>query len=157
MVDWFIRLLESMSQFRSFEEMDVWQEARKIVHAVRAICKRETVRRDYAFVDQITRSTRSIAANIAEGCESMTIPEFITFLGHAKRSSGEVRSHLYDALDEAYISQTEFDELAEQTKKICRMVAKLIHHLQSLNQKYKRTFAVSKPPINQLTNKPVNQ
>jgi len=70
----------------------------------------------------------------------MTIPEFTSYLGIAKRSVGEVRSHLYDALDEQYVTQEEFDSLADLCRKIACMFAKLIHHLQSLNPALKRTF-----------------
>ena len=44
------------------------------------------------------------------------MPEFISFLGFSKRSAAEVRSHLYDALDEKYISEEEFKKIADQTK-----------------------------------------
>ncbi len=129
-----------MATFNSFEEIEAWKEGRSLVLKIREICKRETVKRDFSFVDQITRSVRSVPANIAEGFESNSPADFVKFLGYAKRSAGEVRSHLYDGLDEGYLSSEEFDDLAEQTKRICRMIAKLIHYLQSLDQKQKRTF-----------------
>lgn len=129
-----------MTDFRNFEDMRVWQEARKLIRSVRAICKKENVRRDWPFIDQITRAARSISANIAEGSDAMTIPEFINFLGYAKRSSSEVRSHFYDALDEKYISDEEFKQLSDQTDYIARMLAKLIHSLQSADPNMKRTF-----------------
>ena len=133
-----------MGQFRSFEEIQAWQEGRKLTRAIRKICMRKNVERDFAFIDQITSSSRSVTANIAEGNDALTIPEFITFLGYSKRSCAEVRSHLYDALDEGYIDQSEFDALANQTRKICSMIAKLIHHLQSLDLKRKRTLKMEK-------------
>lgn len=132
-----------MVQFRNFEEIHSWQEARKLVRSIRTICKQENARRDFSFVDQITRAARSVSANIAEGNDALTIPAFIEFLGYAKRSCAEVRSHLYDALDEHYITQDEFDAYADHTKKICAMLAKLIHHLQSCNTKLKRTLRES--------------
>ncbi len=138
-----------MAQFHDFEEIIAWQEARKLTQAIRQICKKENVRRDYAFTDQITRAVRSISANIAEGNDAMTIPAFIEFLGYAKRSCAEVRSHLYDALDEQYASPEEVKRHMDHTKMICRMIAKLIHHLQTLDPKLKRTFSVhSNKPIN---------
>lgn len=69
----------------------------------------------------------------------MTISEFINYLGFSKRSCAEVCSHLYDALDEGYISAKEHSDLSEITKKICRMLASLIHYLQSLDPSRKRT------------------
>jgi len=132
-----------MAQFRDFEEIQVWQESRTLVQKIRSICKRQAVIRDFAFIDQITRAARSVSANIAEGNDAMTVPDFIKFLGYSKRSCAEVRSHLYDALDEKYLSREEFDHLSDQCKKICSMIAKLIHHLYSHNKDMKRTFKKS--------------
>lgn len=129
-----------MATFKNFEDIEAWQESRTLIHMVRKICKRDCVKKDYSFVDQVTRASRSIAANIAEGNDALTAPDFINFLGHAKRSAAEVRSHFYDALDEGYISKEEFESLADHTKKICSMLAKLIHYLQTLDQKQKRTM-----------------
>lgn len=143
-----------MATFQSFEEITAWQEGRKLVRSVRSICKKESVKRDFGFVDQITRASRSVSANIAEGFEALTVPEFITFLGYAKRSAGEVRSHLYDALDESYISQNEFTALAEDTKMICRMIAKLIHYLQTVDHNVKRTL--KNPKQSTKNQKPTN-
>ena len=119
-----------MSELRKFENMRVWQESRLLVKAVRSICKREIAAKDWPFIDQITRAVRSISANIAEGSDAMSAPAFINFLGYAKRSSAEVRAHLYDALDEGYIDQNEFNELAQKTMYIGGMLSKLIQHLQ---------------------------
>lgn len=124
----------------AFENIEAWKESRKLVRCIRQVCKREHARRDFSFVDQITKASRSISANIAEGSDAMTIPSFIQFLGYAKRSAVEVRSHLYDALDEGYVTRLEFEELVDLAKKISSMIAKLIHHLQSLNPDLKRTY-----------------
>lgn len=138
-------MIKKMTTFHQFEEMRVWQEARMLVRSVRAICKQENTRHDWPFVDQITRAARSISTNIAEGSDAMTIPEFINFLGYAKRSSVEVRSHLYDALDEQYINNDKFKELSERTVYIARMLAKLIHSLQAGDSTMKRTFKEKSP------------
>lgn len=135
-----------MGTFRTFEDLDVWQESRTLVRRIREVCKGEKARQDFSFMDQITRSARSVSANIAEGSDCMTDHDFIKFLGYAKRSATEVRAHLYDALDEKYILKREFDDLNEQAKKICRMIAGLIHYLQSRDNSLKRTY--KKLPIN---------
>lgn len=129
-----------MSSFRNFEDIQSWQESRKFLKKIRLICNKTSAIKDFSFKDQITRSARSISANIAEGCDALSGPEFIKFLGYAKRSCGETRSHLYDALDENYITKIEFEEMCNQAKKISAMLAKLIHHLQSQDPKFKRTF-----------------
>ena len=134
---WF---LVFMTTFQSFEDIKAWQLSRVLLKDIRQICKRDLVKRDFSFIDQITRSTRSISANIAEGFESRTTTEFIAYLGIAKRSAGEVRSHLYDARDEQYITESEFFALSEQTKEIGRMLAGLTHYLQSTDKTKSRTL-----------------
>lgn len=132
-----------MTTFQSFEDIKVWQASRVLVRQIREICKRDAAKRDFSFVDQITRSARSISANIAEGFEARTTTEFIAYLGIAKRSAGEVRSHLYDARDEEYISEIEFQQLSEQTKEIGRMIAGFTHYLQSTDKIKSRTLKTS--------------
>jgi len=127
-----------MTTFRTFEEIQAWQESRKLVRSVRAICKQEMVRKDFTFIDQITRAARSVSANIAEGNDSLNVKDFVNFLGYAKRSAAEVRSHLYDAFDEKYISKQEFDALNLLADRIGKMIARLIQYLHSLHQKPKR-------------------
>lgn len=124
-----------MTTFRSFEEIEAWKESRVLLLKIRNICRQQRAAKDYAFVDQITRACRSISANIAEGNDSMSRPEFIKFLSYAKRSAAEVRSHLYDAKDEKYISTEEFQDLTEHSKVIARMLAKLISYLSMLERK----------------------
>ncbi|MBU0766510.1 four helix bundle protein [Patescibacteria group bacterium] len=72
---------------------------------IRDICKRDKTRLDFAWVDQITRASISIMANIAEGFEAQSDVEFATFLGYAKRSSAEVRSLLYYRNDQSYLTK----------------------------------------------------
>ena len=144
-----------MTTFQSFEDIESWQEARVLTRKIREICKRKNACRDFAFVDQITRSVRSVSANIAEGFEAMSSMQFIEFLGIAKRSCGETRSHLYDALDEQYVSQQEFSDLAERTRRICKMIAGLIHYLQSIDRNQKRTL--KHPVVPTRNQKPVTK
>ena len=116
--------------FRSFEEIEAWKEARLLMKLVRTYSKRAIEKRDYTWADQISRAALSVMANIAEGCDAQTNPEFVQFLGYAKRSDAEVRSHLYSGVDEEYVLQSEFMEAAARTKKIGAQLAKLISYLQ---------------------------
>ncbi len=67
--------------------------------------------------------------NIAEGFDAGTNPEFIRFLGYAKRSCTEVQSQLYVALDQAYISQTTFEELFEAARLTRAKIGAFMHYL----------------------------
>jgi four helix bundle protein len=73
----------------------------------------------------VNRAAVSVAANIAEGFDRGSRAEFHRFLVIAKGSSGEVRSHLYIALDRGYVSQARFDDLLERTLEVARLVGGL--------------------------------
>lgn len=120
---------QNVSMTHNFEDMEIWQEARILVREVRAICKHPRVCKDFVFIDQITRAARSVMYNVAEGAEAQTNPEFIQFLGYAKRSAGEVRAQLYDALDQQYVDQPTFEKIKIRTERIGRMIGGFIRYL----------------------------
>ena len=97
----------------------VWQRAQAAsveVYRLLTSCK------DWGFKDQITRSTNSIADNIAEGAERPGKPEFRQFLGYAKGSAGESRSQLYRAEALGYIREADTDTLVLELKEISKMI-----------------------------------
>ncbi len=115
--------------FKTFEEIEAWKEARELTRIVRKFSRVAIQKRDWSWADQISGAAASIMANIAEGNDSTTNAEFIQFLGYAKRSDAEVRSHLYYGFDEGYLSSIEFEDASARTKKIGGQLAKLIHYL----------------------------
>ena len=57
---------------------------------------------------RLQRASVSVMANIAEGFDCDSQAEFARFLGIARRSTVEVQSLLYAALDAGYISPEDF-------------------------------------------------
>ena len=92
--------------------------------------KRGEFARDFALKDQIRRAAISVTANIAEGFERGGNKEFVQFLSTSKGSCGEVQDHLYTALDEAYVSEKEFDELYQQAGEVGRKIGAFMNYLQ---------------------------
>ena len=86
--------------------------------------------KDFGLIDQIRRAAVSIGSNIAEGFERGNNKEFITFLGIAKGSAGEVRSQLYTAYDVRYLSDAEITELVELSKDVSKLINGLILSLR---------------------------
>lgn len=117
-------------KFKTFEEIHAWQDARLLASKIRIICLRKPAKNDWTWCDQISRSALSSMATIAEGNDAQSDPEFIVFLGYAKRSAAETRSHLYCGLDRRYLSQAEFEELSALAKKIASQIAALIKYLR---------------------------
>jgi four helix bundle protein len=96
---------------KQFEDIEGWQMARQLTKLIYKITKNNEFARDYGLKDQIQRASGSIMHNIAEGFDGGSNAEFVKFLRYSQRSSTEVQSELYVALDQQYISQEEFDEI----------------------------------------------
>jgi len=69
-------------------------------------------------------------ANIGEGYERDGDKEFVQFLSQAKASAGELRSHLYVALDMCFIDSREFDSLAHKVTMISKQLSGLIGYIK---------------------------
>lgn len=119
----------NMSTVNRFEDLVCWQKARLLVKQI-YILTSKAVFRDFSLKDQIQRAAVSIMVNIAEGFERGTKDEFLYFLYIAKGSSGEVRSHLYVALDQGFISQEEFDKTVNMTREASGILYKFIESLK---------------------------
>jgi four helix bundle protein len=100
-----------MAGVSRFEDLIAWQRARELQSAVYRLTRHPDLRRDLRLQDQLGGSALSITANIAEGFERGGPGEFAQYLSVAKASCGELRSHLYAALDAGYISAGEFRDL----------------------------------------------
>lgn len=91
-----------MATLEQFEEIEAWKKARELTKVI-----------------------------YAEGFERDGNKEFLQFLSFAKGSCGEVRAQLYVALDQAYVSTGQFQELIEQTKHVSRLISGLRSYLQT--------------------------
>lgn len=114
---------------KSFEELNVWQNARDLIKLIYNFTKKDKFSKDYSLIDQIRRASVSIMSNIAEGFERGSNKEFIQFLYIAKGSCGEVRSQLYVAFDQQYISEEYSSKAKQECEKLSAMVSNLIRYL----------------------------
>ncbi len=119
-----------MAKIQRFEDLQAWQTARELSRYVYGLTVKDRFSHDYPLRDQIRRAAGSIMHNIAEGFDSGTDPEFIRFLKMARRSSSEVQSELYLALDCGYITAEEFQQAYGRTIDINKMINGLITYLR---------------------------
>jgi four helix bundle protein len=117
-------------KIKSFEDLDCWQEARILVRKIYEVTRDGNFRKDLRFSGQIQAAAISAMANIAEGFTRRSDKEFIQFLYISMASTAEVQSHLYVALDQAYIAKDQFDEIYRQADKTGKMVSNLIKYLR---------------------------
>jgi four helix bundle protein len=77
---------------RRVDDLVTWQRGMVLVETVYRVTGSGAFERDWALRGQIRRSAVSVVANIAEGFDRGSRPEFARFLQIAKGSSGEVRT-----------------------------------------------------------------
>ncbi|MCI0454036.1 MAG: four helix bundle protein [Candidatus Dadabacteria bacterium] len=131
------------SRVESFEDLNVYKQARGLTNKIYEITRQGSFSKDYALVDQIRRASVSIMSNIAEGFERGTNAEFIQFLFIAKGSCGEVRAQLTIAFDQKYIGDNTYRNFITQCRRISGMLGNLIKYLKGA--RYKGT-KYKKPP-----------
>lgn len=105
------------------ETLDVWKKSCRVsveIYKYFADCK------DFGFKDQITRSSLSVASNIAEGMEKNSNKDKVRFLDIAKGSSSELITQIYIGIEINYIEK----QLGMQWKKEINDILSMLSGLQ---------------------------
>lgn len=118
-----------MASVKNFEELACWQKGRELTRVIFRASRMGEFAKDFALRDQIRRACISITSNSAEGFERGGDNEFVQFLSQAKGSCGEVRSQLYVAFDEAYVSESQFGKIKELAMETSRAIAGMMSYL----------------------------
>ena len=124
-----------LARVKRFEDLSVWQSARVLVNRVYEATKGTLFRQDRALCWQIRDAAISAMSNIAEGFERGSNKEFVQALFISKGSAGEVRSDLYPALDQHYITQAQFEALMRECESVSRQIMALIEYLRHAEYK----------------------
>ena len=96
-----------LATVKRFEDLECWQEARKLVNYIYGLTKNDQFKKDFELVRQVRGSAVSSMANIAEGFHRNSNRDFMRFLGYSRASIAETISHCYVALDQEYIAEPE--------------------------------------------------
>jgi four helix bundle protein len=120
-----------MATVEKFEDLEIWQKARKLNQEIIRICKYPNLSNDFEMVKHIKKTSGSIMDNIVEGFERGGKTEFRQFLSISKGSAGEIKSQFYRCLDSEYIEKPEFDQIYKMAEEICRMINGFINYLNN--------------------------
>jgi len=109
-----------------FENLEVWQQARKLIRAVYQMTSNDKLARDYGLCGQLHRAAVSIMSNIAEGFERMHLQEKIQFYNMARGSCAEVGSLLYVVEDNYPSLVQRATSLRKDTESVGKLITGLI-------------------------------
>lgn len=120
-----------MAGIEKFEDIEAWKEARRLTQEIYRVTKAKAFARDIGLREQLQRASVSVMANIAEGFDCGSGREFVKFLGYSMRSTSELQSHLYVALDQEYLSRESFSRLYMRSIKVKNLIGGFIRYLRS--------------------------
>ncbi|WP_034240307.1 four helix bundle protein [Aquimarina atlantica] len=118
-----------MATIKRFEDLEIWQEARRLCKEIILLSKATGLENDYKLKDHIKGSSGSVMDNIAEGFERGGNIEFRQSLSIAKASSGETRSQLYRIFDSGYIEEKTLKILVNDYETLSRRISGFISYL----------------------------
>jgi four helix bundle protein len=126
-----------MPTIKRFEDLECWQEARKLVKLIYELTKKDAFSKDFRLAGQITDSSVSSMANIAEGFHRRSNKDFMRFLDYSRSSVAETVSHSYVALDQDYMTEEELEAVKQQADIVWKTVNNFITYLNKSVKKNK--------------------
>jgi four helix bundle protein len=116
-----------MAVLRGHRDLKVYQLAYSLGMEIFRESKGFPKEERFSLTDQIRRSSRSVASNIAEAYRKRRYPNnFVSKLTDADAESTETQVWLDFACDCEYLSQVEHDKLIERYEEVGRMLGSML-------------------------------
>src|SRR3989344_3924034 len=119
-----------MSGILLLENFETWKEARELRVRISTFAKTLPSYERFRLSDQIIRSSRSVAANIAEGFGCYYFQEAAHYFRLARGSLLETLEHLVCACDEGYLSAEELQHHKAHIEVCAKLINGYIGHLK---------------------------
>lgn len=112
---------------RGYKDLRVFQMAYKLAIEVFFESRTFPAEERYSLTDQIRRSSRSVASNIAEGFRERRYPKmFLNKLTDADGEASETQVWLDFAKEGGYLTLTRYNELTAGYEEVGRMLGSMI-------------------------------
>ncbi|MFL5730717.1 MAG: four helix bundle protein [Cytophagaceae bacterium] len=113
---------------KSYVQLNVWKEARKLVKNVYHLSLSFPKEEVYGLTSQMRRCAISVPSNIAEGIGRNHNNDTIQFLYVSRGSLYELETQLYLAQDLNYISEKQREELSENLTNVKKLLQGYINY-----------------------------
>ena len=113
----------------NFEKLEVWKTSRVLSNEIHEVSLTFPKVELFSLTVQIKKAADSVNLNIAEGSTGLSKVEFKRFLSFSSRSSLEVISCLYLALDRQYITEEKFADLYSKYEVLFKQINALRNSL----------------------------
>ena len=115
-----------MATIKKLEELEAWQEARKLCNGIYEITKTFPNEEKYNIVKHLRESGRGVMGNIAEGFGRYFYKGSMQFYDIARGCLYEIRSDLYLSNDQNYISDIILNKFIKQVELVDNKIGGLI-------------------------------
>jgi len=120
------------NKIKSFTDLDAWKEGHKLVLDIYKITKKFPKEEQFGLTIQLRRAVVSLTSNIAEGFSRNSYKEKLKFYSIALGSLTEIQNQLLVARDIGYITEKEFNQIADQSIKVNKIINGLIKKSKSI-------------------------
>lgn len=118
--------MNNENKIHSFTDLNAWKEGHKLVLMIYETTKLFPKEEIFALINQMRRCVVSITSNIAEGFSRQSYKEKIQFYSIALGSVTELQNQLLISRDIGYINKKQFQDIAEQSVKVHKIINGLI-------------------------------
>jgi len=127
-------------KYSRFEDLPVWKDALDFVVDANAFVKSSPLKNDRDYTSQWRRAALSISNNVAEGFESGTTEQLLSFIYIARGSAGECRSmtYVFERLEGYEHLKSQISDLRATAEAISRQLRGWADSLQNSDIKGQR-------------------
>ncbi len=114
---------------KDYKDLKVWQKGIEIADTIYTVTAEFPKSEQYGLAGQMRRASVSIPSNIAEGFARQHSKEYKQFLRIALGGCAELDTQLVISCRRNYITDKEFEDLAEDINHESRMLMSLINKI----------------------------
>jgi four helix bundle protein len=114
----------------SFKDLVVWQRAIEMSLAIYKLTSSFPSSEQFGLTNQLRRASVSVSSNIAEGYGKSSRGEYLSFLGHARGSNGEVQTQLIISRGLGFGSQESLSQAESLSNEVGRMLVVMMSRLK---------------------------
>jgi four helix bundle protein len=115
----------------SFKDLVVWQRAVQLSLEIYKLTATFPDLERFGLTNQLRRASVSVASNIAEGYGKSSRGEYLSFLGHARGSNGEIQTQLVISTGLGFGSQESLRLAESLSDEVGRMLVAMMKKLKS--------------------------
>jgi len=118
------------NKIKSFTDLIAWQKAHQLVLKIYKVVSNFPKEEIYGLSSQLKRAIISVSSNLAEGFSRKTNNDKIQFYHIALGSLTETQNLIFIAYDLKFIDRKVFNDLANNTIEISKLINSLIKSLK---------------------------